>query len=580
MTTYNHTEISNGAAGNSLVVNTPLGALDAAIGDISAFSETSLSAIIDTVIDTDGSMKAGAVDVSAALADNVVSAAKIADNVIGATYVAGTDLTLEELSDKSPIEGPDDNNTSAEDVTTDSADLEALGVTALGNVRIARSEHRAIGDNNIGQDALTDARDRVAMALDQRGGLRGDFRPNYLGADINHIVITGQSLSVGDWGGPALSTTQPYGNIQFIGGGSDNMGEFVPLVEPCYRDVILKHGSSGDGESTVETMASGMANLVSALVYDGTADRRYHRSLCSIHGIGASDYDVIKRGGSGDAYLLGMEQITAAHNLALQKRLSYRVAALCLVHGEADRANATYDADLLEMQKDYEADVWAITGQQDPVPLLYTQFSSWTAYSTTTSAGALAQYRAAKNNPGRLFLVGPQYFLDYNAADLAGKHLANTGYRWMGEYFAKVYQRVVIERKAWWPVMPSYIWRDGADIYIQFHVPKPPLQFDVTNVTDPSGGSNFKGFEYTDASSGAVISSVTIYRENVVKVTLNGDPGGATGKTIRYAYTGTSGALAGPTTGPRGNLCDSDTTRSLYGNNLRNWGVSFSEAIS
>ncbi len=537
----------------------------------------SASGTLGVAIDTDGTLKAGAVDASTVLVDNVVSADKIADNVIGATYTAGVDQTLKEVSDKTPITGPDNNNVDLEDAVTDSSSVEALGVTGDGDVRVAGSLHMATGKNNIGQDALTDARDRLVFGVSERGRLIGDFRPDYLGCDINHILMTGQSLSIGDWGGPALSTTQPYGNLQFIGGSGNNMGEFIPLVEPCYRDVILKHGSAGGGTATVETPGSAMANLISELVYDATGARTYHRALMSLHGIGASNYSVIKRGGSGDAYNLGMQQITAAHNLAMQKRLSYRVAAVTVAHGEADLANATYDVDMQSFQRDYESDVFAITGQHDPVPMIFMQFSSWTAYGYATSAGALAQYRAAKNNPGRLFLAGPEYCLNYNSADTGGKHLSNIGYSHMGEYFAKVYQRVVVERRAWWPVMPSFIWRDGANVYVQFHVPKPPLRFDTTTVTDPSGGAY--GFEYTDDTTSATISSVSIVRDNVVKITLSGTPTGAN-KKIAYAYTGTPAALAGPTTGPRGNLCDSDFTRSRFGYNLSNWGVSFQEAIS
>ena len=52
------------------------------------------------IMDVDGTLKTGAVDVEAVLADNVVTAAKIADNVVGAGYSAGSDLTLEAASDR------------------------------------------------------------------------------------------------------------------------------------------------------------------------------------------------------------------------------------------------------------------------------------------------------------------------------------------------------------------------------------------------------------------------------------------------------------------------------------------------
>lgn len=52
------------------------------------------------IMDVDGTLKAGAVDVEAVLADNVVTAAKIADNVIGAGFSPGSDMTLEGVNDK------------------------------------------------------------------------------------------------------------------------------------------------------------------------------------------------------------------------------------------------------------------------------------------------------------------------------------------------------------------------------------------------------------------------------------------------------------------------------------------------
>lgn len=127
MSTHNHTAISSGAAANASTINTPLGTIDAAIGQLSTLTTTaktsavaainevdadavlalarigaaaSGSGSIATSIDTDGTLKAGAVDASTVLADDVVTAAKIADNVVGATYNAGSDLTLEAASDR------------------------------------------------------------------------------------------------------------------------------------------------------------------------------------------------------------------------------------------------------------------------------------------------------------------------------------------------------------------------------------------------------------------------------------------------------------------------------------------------
>jgi hypothetical protein len=130
LSTYNHTDIATGAGANASTINMPLGALDAAIGNLAGLTTTaktsavaalnevdanadaaeahvgalagltttaktsavaaineldaqigaaaSASGSIATSIDTDGTLKAGAVDGAAVIVDGVVSAAKLA----------------------------------------------------------------------------------------------------------------------------------------------------------------------------------------------------------------------------------------------------------------------------------------------------------------------------------------------------------------------------------------------------------------------------------------------------------------------------------------------------------------------
>lgn len=108
MSTYNHTAIASGAAANAATINTPLGTLDAAIGNLAALTTTaktsavaainevdanadnvatrigtaaSSSGSIGTSIDTDGTLKVGAVDVAAVLVDAIITDAKLATDV-------------------------------------------------------------------------------------------------------------------------------------------------------------------------------------------------------------------------------------------------------------------------------------------------------------------------------------------------------------------------------------------------------------------------------------------------------------------------------------------------------------------
>lgn len=150
------------------------------------------------------------------------------------------------------------------------------------------------------------------------------------------------------------------------------------------------------------------------------------------------------------------------------------------------------------------------------------------------------------------------------------------GYRQMGEDYAKAYRRVVLEQQAWEPLRPRSVSREGAVITIRFFVPAPPLTIDTTLVTDPG---HF-GFEYFDAAgtSTPAITQVEVIGPDTVRVTLEREPS-AENRRIRYAYTAARHLKAGPTTGPRGNLRDSDATRSRTGKRLYNWCIHFDEAV-
>lgn len=414
----------------------------------------------------------------------------------------------------------------------------------------------------------TDANDGAAPEDDHR------LSPSFIHYDINHVLGTGQSLSVGARGTPPLTDAQPYDNLAFVAGvitGATGLTGFIPLVE----------GDLGTSDNApVETMSSGMANLVTkmareALLVDQPAGKTSHDLLVSVHGVGGIAYSGLKKGTS--AYATGMAQVTAGKALTADAGKSYVVRAVTNVHGESDHVanNSNYAADLAQWQADYESDVRASTGQTEPVPMFQTQMSSWTKLGTplsTTSTIPFAQLAAHVGSAGKIVLVGPKYHLPY-AND--GVHLTSAGYRHMGEDYAKAYRRVVLEGKPWEPVRPKTISRRGAVISVTFYVPSPPLVLDTTLVSDPS---NY-GFEYVDDSDVTPgIDEVLVTSADTVTITLYSTPSGTNGR-LRYAYRGVAGAPAGPKTGPRGNLRDSDSTASRNGDPLYNWCVHFDEPV-
>ena len=107
---------------------------------------------------------------------------------------------------------------------------------------------------------------------------------------------------------------------------------------------------------------------------------------------------------------------------------------------------------------------------------------------------------------------------------------------------------------------------------MRLHVPVPPIVVDTVSVRSKTD----YGFEYTDEMSSASISQVTITGPETLRITLNTVPAGLHPR-LSYAFTGLPGSWAGAFVegSARGNIRDSDSTPSPYGNNLANWLVHF-----
>ena len=373
---------------------------------------------------------------------------------------------------------------------------------------------------------------------------------------INQILSTGQSLSVGVASTPALTTTQPYSNLMLSGGngGIGSGGSFIPLVE-----------------ASVETISSSMANTITANDTGNDFD-----VAVSLHGVSGYIYSQLKKGTS--PYNTGMTQVTNAKSAAITLGRTSRVIGVTTIHGETDNYNgvsgATYQGYLEEWQNDYDTDVKAITGQSNEVIMFLDQMSSFmSSYANdATSEIPIYQLYAAEENPNEIVLVAPKYFFNYSDRH----HLTGASSRWLGEYYGKVIKKVVIDHETWRPLSPDSAIRSGNIIDVNFHVPAGVLAFDTTLVSSRTN----KGFEYYDSTSSATISSVAILDDDTVRITLSGTPTGAN-QRIRYAYTGVPGTNTGAQNAgsAAGNLRDTDTYPSLYGNTLYNWAVHFDEPI-
>lgn len=425
--------------------------------------------------------------------------------------------------------------------------------------------------------------------------------PPFTEYDVNHVLFTGQSNSVANSGTPVLSLAQPFDNVMFDGGvmpaaQCDGSGcktyakpsGFVPLVE-------------GDRffDYAVETPSAGLANQATFLAstkYASTTPTMNprHRVLVTLHGRSGNTYWCLRRGGCNykPGYVPPFEQamleVGDARAIASANGQSYVVRAVAAVHGESDHYSytdgsqefpidgsdgtpgkiQTYADGLIEWQADYETAVRGITGQKEPVPLLVSQISGWndTAYSKV----AQYQLEAHEKAHGKVVLVGPSYALSFSSDC---RHFTNEGERRLGEYFGKVYARMILERRAWEPVRPKSVTRDGSVLTVVFHVPVPPLAIDTERVAP---AANY-GFDYVEGGLSKPIANVEVSGPDTVRITLAA-PAAAGGRLL-YAQNQVPLTCIGSPVGARGNLRDSDETRSQSGYDLHNWSVHFDAVV-
>jgi len=466
----------------------------------------------------------------------------------------------------------------------------------------------------------------------------------YVKHDRLHGIVYGQSLADADNGGVALSTSQPYSNKMLSGGvqvgpgagsgssvqingaqtlplatinvslgtalpaagiiqvmstnglqtvtytgrsagtltgcaggtgtvadkaqinGPNTMGAFVPLIE----------GNIYSTGVSQETHASSFANSAAERAQNGAfAGVTALNFVMSSAAVGGQAYVNLQRDAgvfsgsfNGNMYYSDLiAQVREAKRQNDAAGLSSYVPFVTLTHGEADDSlnNTNYQANIQTLQRVLDQDIRAITGQIEPVYMIASQDSSWTkTVPRTTPVTAQRLWLASLAQP-EIVIACPKYFLSY-VAD--GIHIPNTQSIILGEYYEVAFEYRIINGIPWKPLQPNAAHSLGGGVYrIFFDVPVPPLVADTTHVSDPGNWG-------IEVDSGT-ITAKTVSGANTVDVTVTGTP-----TVFRFAWTGTSGNAAGPTTGARCNLVDSSIATRRSGTVLRNWCVTSEIAIT
>ena len=429
------------------------------------------------------------------------------------------------------------------------------GNTTAGNTEISPSDDMLYG--------VVDSSGRCLSRYDARGKFRAvlhedvirqisqefgvsEFKKRML-ADRVHIQMCGQSLAGGIGSGRISSAATATGWLMPSGGIEDGQTLSVgltglPLTSSSFvgMDPTVAKNLYENPLYGVCAQLQGMLNAESAAVsVSGSA---------SWHG----EYKIsqLDKEGGSPQYDVAVAQSRAYAGYSSTEAKSFLSHVMCWIQGESDITAGTSPDEYLRRLNNLIADYQSDVGQDMPPVMVTYQTGSHTRRAPYYSPDIpQVQLLAANTNP-YIFMACPTYVFPYNSD---GVHMPANSYRWMGCYFGKAIYHILTEN-AWKPLQPESVYRNGRVVTVVMHVPVSPLVLDTDMVSNPGD----YGFEVWGDTDGArkTIQSVTV-SGNRVTLVLDADPGQTV--VVKYAQ-GTQGANAGPTTGARGNLRDSDST--------------------
>jgi hypothetical protein len=382
-------------------------------------------------------------------------------------------------------------------------------------------------------------------------------------ADYQHLIIYGQSLSVGAQSYPVLSRANVPGNymlgeqiwINYYNRGPRNA--LQPLIGKIANQTqngdTTMYAFSTSGTITAECPLYGTVNHLQQKI-----GGHFIATSCGTSGMSIEE---LSKESQTKAYyandFTGAVTFGKAATAALGKTIS--CPAIFWMQGENNYAQTgsgltsgtqstndknAYKQLFLTLKNNMQNDIVSKYGQSEKPVLITYQVGCQYTKGKELSIG-MAQLEAS-NEYADIICAGPVYPMPDR-----GGHLDPNGYRWFGEILAKVYYKTQVLGEDFRPLQPKEIIRtdNPKQIKIRYHVPAPPLVLDTWTVKQYT---NY-GFEVYKSGAKQSISSVAIEGDGVL-LTCTQDLSGA---AIEVAY-------AGSATSGHGNLRDSDDYPSVF----------------
>lgn len=382
-------------------------------------------------------------------------------------------------------------------------------------------------------------------------------------AELNQIILYGQSLSVGAESYVQLTTTNVKGN-QTLGTTPHYVTGVTTLND------LIAGTSSTEHEPCVIHASNKLKIELDKYFQDLTVDRKM---LASANGQGGSAIEQLSKDwaegllagkNAYDTFVTGLLTDTAAAATAAGKTLV--CPAIMWMQGEAnsvefwgdnmdgttpsgtpDHTKAGYKAKLLALKNDMQADIMAAYSQEKkPLFIMYVPGQHHTRDFDVPIQMAFIEFMQENDD---VIISNPTY----PSPDF-GSHLTSNGYRMLGEVFAKQLYYALIKGEKRQPLRPRKISKTSNKVIIDFLVPKPPLVLDLFTVYEVD---NY-GFQIKDDAGYKTISSIVV-KDTYVELTCSSSfTGDVLVNYAGYKTPGTSDDKG------HGNLRDSDPWVSLY----------------
>lgn len=352
-------------------------------------------------------------------------------------------------------------------------------------------------------------------------------------AEVLHVIIYGQSLSIGQYGTPVLNT--PTRNALMFNTGvrsySSSPASLVPLRETV---------SGSNGETVASSLAYGFT--------DNVSDMAGRDLLFNAGGVGGITVEGLSKGTEPYRRLIA-HLVWTATQMALQGR-DYAVDFMLWIQGEANMANGTsadsYTGRVSTLRADVAADTAGMRDAGRDLVMLMYQTSSHGFYVGTVENPpeviAQAQLDMALNDP-LIDMWGPSYMgLPANHTVGQGNvHHNAHGYRLMGLYAQKALRHRLLTRTADKPdgekYLPVHATRarklNSRTVITDVFTYHPPLVIDDSYITELADGHH--GVELHDETGRLDIASVEIVAGTKIKVVSKTDIGN--GAFVAFAWT-------------------------------------------